>query len=111
MLAKRNQGVAAGDILVQLSSDLAQTRIDQAGANLTKQTAIVKAIKASYQYKLAKIEEEKENLAFELRELNRAKEQAKSHGLPHTRYRSVVNTARAGHHVGYGDGAALITIC
>lgn len=81
VLAKRNQKVAAGDTLIRLSDDLEITKIEQAKANLTKQTAIVNAIKATYQHKLAKIEEERENLAFELRELKRARELAKSQNL------------------------------
>ncbi len=81
VFAKRNQVVLAGDILIKLSSEMEETRIAQASANLTKQTAIVKAIKASYQHKLAKIEEEKEILAFELRELKRARELTKTQNL------------------------------
>lgn len=81
VLAKRNQKVLAGDILFRLSDDLAIAKVNQAKAVLIKQAAIVGAIKASYQQKLAKIEEEKSTLNFELRELKRAKGLAKTQNL------------------------------
>jgi membrane fusion protein, multidrug efflux system len=97
VLAKRNQKVNAGDILLRLSDDLEITKIEQAKANLIKQHAIVAAIKATYQHKQAKIAEEKENLAFELRELKRAQELAKSHNISEAKLDAHLHQVEAAH--------------
>lgn len=95
VLAKRNQKVHAGDILIRLSDELEVAKIKQAKANFIKQNAIVHAIKATYQHKLAKIEEEKENLAFEMKELKRAKGLAKTHNLSEAKLDSHLHKVKA----------------
>ncbi|TNE61122.1 MAG: HlyD family secretion protein [Alphaproteobacteria bacterium] len=78
---KRNQQVAEGDVIAELDDTEARLKLMEAQTGVTTARDIVAALKANYRKSLAMLAKERENLAYEMRELKRAEALVKDHNL------------------------------
>ncbi|WP_262690681.1 HlyD family secretion protein [Kordiimonas aestuarii] len=81
VLVKRNQHVDEGTLIARLDDSDARIKLTEAKVGVISARHIVAALRANYRKSLALLDKEKETLAFETRELNRAEQLAKDQNL------------------------------